>query len=160
VAATVIPGEGEEGSQAVVNRRMIEDAEAALAECGGGNWLVVGRKRTSDVEHRTSNVEEEEERKRIEKAKADVEAGYDTGVDVGEKPEVVIEQGVERCAMIRMGEVERLRHYAELRKFEVPSGVDPAAGIYGPPMWAVGMARDEEWELLEKICDWVMKLRI
>jgi len=148
LAVLIVPGDGAGEAKAVVNQRTLTDAETAMAEhASGGNWLVVGRRRV--VGDPLSVVGEEEER--VAKAKADVEAGWDTSVDVGEKSEVVIEQGVERCVMMRMGEVERLREWLK------SVGVNE-----DPPEWVPKWLRENHiyYEVAEEVCDWVMGLRV
>lgn len=148
LAVVVVP-HGEPGEAAVVvNQRMMLDAEAAMAECGGGNWLVGKKSKGASVQ-----FSGEEEDKRVAKAKADVEAGFDTGVDVSGKAETVIEQHVERCAMMRIGPVEELKAWA-MRGIE---GEEPAEEEWMPE-WA--KSASVYYEDIKKMCDWVLGLKV
>ena len=157
LAVQIVPV-GTDGTEtrAVVNAGMLRDAEAALAEHGGKNWLVGKKGRTSNIEHRTSNAEgeEEEEWKRIEKAKADVAAGFDTSVDVGEKPETVISQHVTRAVMVDVTEVRNVALWA------VSADADPMNAPEWVPKWACKLGVEGMWTQIDEITEWVMKLKI
>ncbi len=147
VPVLVLPGGAAGESRALVNQRMVTDAEAAMAEYGGGHWLVFGRKRIQSEESR------DKEEERVAKAEADLAAGYDTSVPVDERPETVIEQGLERCAMVRIGEVERVREWAA-------RGIagDEPEGEEWLPKWAASAS--VYYEDVQRVCDWVLGLRV
>ena len=151
VPVLVVPDDGQDGCRAIVNTRMIMDAETAVAEHGkGGNWLVVGKKRVQKSEDR----DQEEEEKRVEKAKADVEAGFDTAVDVEEAPEKVIDQSVTRAVMIDFTPVRNVGLWA------VSTDADPMNAPEFVPKWARDLAVEGMWTQIDAITDWVMKLKI
>ena len=122
-----------------------------MAEHGkGGNWRVVGKKRVQKSEDR----DQEEEEKRVEKAKADVEAGFDTAVDVEEAPEKVIDQSVTRAVMIDFTPVRNVGLWA------VSTDADPMNAPEFVPKWARDLAVEGMWTQIDAITDWVMKLKI
>ena len=88
------------------------------------------------------------------KARADVEAGYDTAVDVEERPEMVIEQGVERAVMINLTPVRYLSLWS------ISADADPLNAPDFVPEWARGMCLEGQWTQLDAICDWVLSLKI
>lgn len=136
-------------TRAVVNAGMLRDAEAALAEHAGGNWLAGNRRRLAAVPGQGSDDD-----KRLAKAKADVEAGFDTGVDVSEKAETVIEQSVTRAVMIDMTAVRNVGLWA------LSADADPMNAPEWVPKWARKLGMEGLWTQIDEIKEWVMKLKI
>ena len=120
-----------------------------MAEHGGGNWLVQGRQ-TVVAELSPAS----EDAGRVEKAEADLAAGYDTAVSVEDAAETVIEQRMERSAMVRLDRVQLLREWAELtplKSDDVPEHV---------PNWARELYDFEGTREILEICDWVLGLKV
>jgi ParB/RepB/Spo0J family partition protein len=137
----ILPGAEGGESRAIVNMRMLTDAEAAMAEHGGGNWLVQGRQKAV--------MEAPDYERRVEKATADLAAGYDTAVDVAEAPRLEIDQRMERSAMLRLGEVNRLWEWADVEQ-------------EGEPEWLPEWVKEHDaspW-LVKAVCDWIESLKI
>jgi ParB/RepB/Spo0J family partition protein len=152
VQVVPVPGDAVE-TRAVVNTALLIDAEAALAEHGGGNWLVGKKKRIADSRSGIGD-EEDEDARRVEKAKADVAAGFDTGVDVSGKAETVIEQHVTRAVMVDVTEVRNVALWA------VSADADPMNAPDWVPKWACKLGVEGLWTEIDAITEWVMKLRI
>lgn len=138
----VVAGADGGTSAAIVCQRMLTDAEAAMAEHGGGNWLVQGRQTAVPDYSADENADE-----RVEKATADLAAGYDTAVNVDDAPETMIDQRMDRSAMVRMGEVTRLWEWADVVQ-------------EGEPEWLPEWVKDHSPWLIKAVCDWVDSLRV
>lgn len=153
LAVQIVPV-GTEGTEtrAVVNAGMLRDAEAALADHGGGNWLA-GKKKIQTQESRGKNQEGEADG-RVAKAKADLEAGFDTGYQTEGAGETVIEQRVTRAVMIDMTEVRNVGLWA------VSADADPMNAPEWVPKWACRLGVEGLWTQVDEITEWVMKLKI
>ena len=138
-------------TRVLVNAGMLRDAEAALEEHGGGNWLG-GRKRV--VRGHGLGAGEEEETDRVAKAKADLEARFDTGYQTDEGAETVISQHVERAVMIDLTPVRNVALWA------VSADADPMNAPEWVPKWACKLGVEGMWAQVDEITEWVMKLKI
>jgi len=144
LAVQVIPADsrgvpGEE-TRAVVDVKLLRDAEAALAEGGGEAWLSVGKR----------GVEES-----VARAKAVAAGEGDPLFQEGDGQEVVevIEQTMQHHAMIDMGAVKRLAMWA------VSEEADPQSAPEWVPKWARDLAMAGYWNEIDAILNWVVGLK-
>lgn len=155
----IVPGgdKDAEESQAVVNVTIVRDAEAAAASYLASNpaaeglrpWLVTGKKRV--VSDPSSVMSDGEKRSLDAQALLDGEGERD--YETEEKPQVVIEQGMEHHAFLDMGAVKRVAMWA------VMDNADPMNAPDFVPKWACRLGVEGLWMQIDEVCAWVLSLK-
>lgn len=143
LAVKVLPGPAEAESVARVDARLLRLAEQALGEHGGKPWLLVDGKEKAKPEAQVTRA----------LAACEGEVEHPEMTEAGEKPQVVIEQGMKHAAWIDMGAVKKLAMWA------VSSDADPKTAPDFVPQWARGLAYGGYWNEIDQVCNWVISLK-
>jgi ParB/RepB/Spo0J family partition protein len=149
LAVRILPGG--EGGVAVVDSRLLRQAEEARAEMGLETWL------------RTGKAAKPKD-KAVARAEAALSGDGELDYSEEEPPEPVatpgaaegtkITQTMEHAGMIDLGTVKRVAMWA------VATDSDPQQAPEWVPMWAKEMAMEGDWEFIDRVCNWVMGLRV
>ncbi len=147
LAVRVLPG-GEAGV-AVVDGRLLAQAEEARSESGMETWLVTGRKKGRDLQ--------------VVKAEADLnkepdpefsdEEGAGPVATPGNADGLKITQGMEHGAWVDMGLVKKVAMWA------ISTDADPNTAPEWVPGWAKELAYEGRWSTIDAVMNWVKSLK-
>lgn len=137
LAVRIVPGPEPDTSEALVDTRLLRQAEAARGEYGMAMWLRVRPARD----------------KRVADALGVLDGKGEADYDDGDPPEKHIEQTVEHHAWIDMGAVKKVALWA------AGSDANPMDAPDYVPKWACDLGIEGMWSQIDGIVNWVMGLR-